>query len=165
MGRDRLGSLLLAVILAGPAPLRAGTREFRAVVRDLRTRCACAPMGTGCLGWIARCFSPHGVHGFRMAVFDLPPAAPDLASGALEALVREKAGSTMAPIVRVRNPRSGEHTLIYARAERRRADLLLVSTEPREIVVMSFQLDPRAFRSWMETPDRMGGRARGEGMR
>lgn len=165
MGRNRLGCLLLAGILAGPAPLRAGTREFRGVVRDLRARCACAPQGTGCLGWIARCCSPRGMHGLHMAIFDLPPATRGLAPGELEALVREKVGSAMAPIVRVRSSRSGEHTLIYARAARRRADLLLVSAEPREIVVMSFQLDPGAFRSWMEAPEGMGDRARGGGMR
>ena len=161
MRRSDLLSTLLLIGLASASPLRAGNREFKRLVRDMRTQCHSAPMGTGFLSCLARWFSPHGVSGLHMAIFDDPEASRRLQAVGFEELVQKSVGTDMAPMVRVRSRSRGEHTFIYARPEGRKAELLIVTADPREVVVISLKLDPQTFQAWMDHPDRMGHSVRG----
>lgn len=162
MTRSELLSAVLLVGLVSASPLRAGNREFKRLVRDMRAQCHSAPMGTGFIGCLARWFSPRGVSGLHLAIFDDPEASRKLQAAGVEGLVQTSVGADMAPMVRVHSPSKGEHTFIYARPEGRKAELLIVSADPREVVVISLKVDPQVFQAWMDDPGRMGRSARGE---
>ena len=135
-------------------------REFKRLVRDLEAQCHRSPMGTGFLGWLARLFSPHGVSGLRMAIFDDPEASRRLQAGDFDALVQGSVGGGMAPMIRVRSQARGERTVIYARPEGGKAEFLIVAADPREVVVVSLRVDPKTFQTWMEDPVHLGRHAR-----
>ncbi len=162
MRRSDLLSAVLLIGLVSACPLRAGNREFKRLVRDLRAQCHSTPMGTGLLGCLVRWCSPRGVSGLHMAIFDDPEASRRLQAADFEGLVGKSVGADMAPMVRVRSRSKGEHTFIYARPEGRKAELLIVSADPREVVVISLKVDPQTFQAWMDDPGRMGRSARGE---
>jgi hypothetical protein len=162
MGRSELLAPVLLAGLIATSPLRAGDREFKQVVRDFQTQCHRAPMGGGWLGWLARCFSPRGVSGLRLAIFDDPEASRQILAADFEGRVRRTVeGSGMAPLIRSYSRSQGERTFIYARPEGRKAELLSVTAAPREVGVVSLKLDPETFRTWMDDPERMGRRACG----
>ena len=153
----RAGSLLVPLVLAGLAaasPLQAGTREFKRLVKALRAESHCSPTGTGFLGFLARCSSPKGTRALHLAVFDDPKAARQLQAVDVEALLARTVGSAMAPVVRVDSRTRGEHTVIYAQPRGPWTELLIVSFEPDEVAVVSLEVDPATFRTWIEHPDR-----------
>lgn len=159
MRRSDLLSAALLIGLLSASPLQAGNPAFKRLVRDLRAQCHSAPMGTGFLGCLARWFSPSGVSGLHMAIFDDREASQRLQAADLEGLVQKSIGTEMAPMVRVRSRSRGEHTYIYARPEGRKAELLIVTADPREVAVISLKVDPETFQTWMDDPEHMGRRA------
>ena len=156
--------LLRVTLLAGlvsAAPLRAGDREFKRLVRDVQAQCHTAPLGTGFLGFLVRCCSPRGVSGLRMAIFDDPAASRRMREMDVEGFVQRSIGTGMARMVRVRSPRTGELTLIYAGSEGRRTELLMVTTDPQEVAVFSLKVDPKRLQAWMEDPGHLAQRVHG----
>jgi hypothetical protein len=158
---DLLRMTLLAGLVSA-SPLRAGDREFKRLVRDVRAQCHTTPMGTGFLGFLVRCCSPRGVSGLRMAIFDDPAASRRMLGIDVEGFVQKSIGTGMGRMVRVRNPRTGELTLIYAGSEGRRAELLMVTVDPQEVAVFSLKVDPKRLQAWMDDPGHLTQRVNGE---
>jgi len=158
---NALRGLLVAGLVSASA-LQGGTREFKHLVKDLRTHCHKAPTGTGFLGLMARCFAPEGIRGLRMAIFEDLEERDRMPGAAFEDLVRRTMGPELTPLVLVRSQRLGERTLIYAKPHGQRADLLIATAEEHEMVVLSLEVDPEQLQTWLNDPARLGERARGE---
>ena len=154
--------VMLVAGLVSAGPLHGGAREFKHLVTELRTHCHKAPMGTGFLGFIVRCFSPEGISGLRLAIFDGLEVGDRIPSADFEGLVRQSMGPEVTPLVLVRSPRTGERTLIYAKPHGKRAELLVAMAGQQEVVVVSLEVDPELFQAWLDDPGRMGKRARGD---
>jgi hypothetical protein len=148
--------LLCGLLLA--LPLGAGEPSFNKVKACLVQRYRAEPVsGMGFMGLMARCFTPSGVHGFRMAVIEEAPEAQTL-DEAFEKQLSEAIDPSYSPFVRVKSER--ERIFIYLREAGKRFDLLLVTAEPREAVVMTMRLDPSALQQWMDDPEGMSHRSR-----
>ncbi len=146
------GLLLAALLIALPA--RAGDKEFDQLVGRLQSHYQKAPMGTGFLGFMARCFSPNGVSGLRMAIFedvdsDRKPLGQDF-----DAFVKQTVGADREPFVRVRS-RNGEQVYIYLQPKGSKAELLLIAAEKHDAVVMKMRLDPDKLQEWVTNPEGM----------
>lgn len=152
-------AILLSVILQFlPVTALAGDQEFRLLVDRVSAYYQKRPLPfMGLLSFIGNCFTPHGVSHLQMAIFE------DVSSGrrppeeefqsSLEGLV----GPGYQPFVRVYNSHSGERTFIYAREYgKKNYEMLIVSMERTEAVIMQMRLDPAALRDWVDEPVRRG---------
>ena len=147
-----LGSLLCAL------PARAGDASFNRVVKRLAATYHAKPLSA--VGWATffmRPFTPSGVHGLSVEVFEeVPTAVSGIGGEAFEQGLREAMDPGYELFVRVRSASSQEATLIYLREAGRNCDLLLVSAERREAVVVGMRLDPEALQKWLADPGGMG---------
>jgi hypothetical protein len=161
--RRLLGACLGCLVLA--SPLAAGEPSFDHLVTTLSRHYQAKPAaGLGLATFIARLFTPSGMHRLRLAVFDqVPEPAGEGGGDRLEQLVREAVDPSYSPFIRVTsNPRQ-QCTYVFLRQDGQRFDLLLVNAERRKAVVMGMRLDPEALQKWVDEPERMarsGGRGR-----
>jgi hypothetical protein len=154
----RLRFALIAAALLVPLAASAKDREFDAIVHRVSAQYHKRPMRfMGLLSFIANRFTPHGVSHLKMAIFEdldlsRPPADPQF-----DPFMQDLVGPSYQPFVRVLDKRSGERTLIYAREEDKEGlEMLIVSLEPDEAVVMKIRLDPDAVLEWVAEPIEKG---------
>lgn len=154
--RSRLLAPLLAAAVLGAAPAWARTREFDRIVDRVSEHYHKRPgWGMGLLSFFGGWFAPAGVHDLRMAVIE---DAPEPREEPLDGFIEREAGPGFRPFVKVRSAKAHETTYIFARETGRNVDLLLVSLEPREAVVMEMRLEPEAFAQWLDDPEGMAKR-------
>lgn len=152
-GLFRAALLCAALLAAGPA--RGGEKEFKRVVARLADHYQTRPMGTGFLGFLMRCFSPSGISGLRMAVFERADHVARPLEGDFDAFLKDTLGPDYALVVQVRSNRHAERTSIFAREIKGGTEMVIVTAEAREAVVMTMKLDAAAMVRWMEEPGRV----------
>jgi len=150
-------ALGLALSLAA-APAQAGDQEFHEIVARLAAAYHKRPLRfLGLVSFVARPFAwPYGGSSLKLAVFDEidPSFSPDPAE--LDAFLQGIVGPEFRPFVRVRSKRDGEQTYIYLREVKQRAEMLLVSVDSSDAVVIKMGLEPAAVKDWIDEPVRHG---------
>ncbi|HEV2424658.1 MAG TPA: hypothetical protein VGZ29_07510 [Terriglobia bacterium] len=152
----RTRSCLFAVafmVAVSVPPAAAGDREFHQIVDRLSAAYQKKPMPfMGLVSFAARFAQPEGVSGLKMAIFDGvdPALRPDPAD--FDAFVQRVAGPDYRPMVRVRSNRDGEQTYIYVRAAKSGYEMLLLTLETSDAVVMKMHLNPSAMEAWVDDP-------------
>ena len=151
----RAGIALLAIVLALPA--HAG---FNDVLAGLESR-------LGSTMWIpffglARTFvrvgHPRGVHDVQIAVFEGKGRVDPLE---LDTLMRSRAGRGYAPLVRVRSRQQQESTLIYARPQGDLLELLVLTNDPDDTVLVRVVVDPKTAMRYLSDDPRSMARIAG----
>jgi hypothetical protein len=137
-----IASLLLAL------PLYA---DFRSIERALRTRLG-SPTWIPFLG-LARVASnvvhPNGVHDFQLAVFEHGSLDGEEAATLMS---REAAGYTRLVHARSR----GEWTFVYCKpGEGGRVDLLILTSDASETVLVRCDVDAQTFADQMDKPEKL----------
>jgi len=151
-----LSPLLLSALLLAPASAPAADREFQQIVGRLSEHYQKRPMwGMGLLSFLANCASPAGVSHLKMAVFENVETSRKPLDGDFERFLKTTVGTGYQPFVTVRSNRNGERVYIYAKEAGERMDLLLISAQQAEAVVMKMRLDPKAMEKWMSEPGAM----------
>lgn len=152
--RTRCCLLALAFIATVSAvPATASDREFNQIVERLSAAYQKKPMPfMGLVSFAARFAQPEGVSGLKMAIFDDvdPALRPDPAH--FDAFMQRVAGPEYCPMVRVRSNRDGEQTYIYVRGDKAGYEMLLLTLEPSEAVVIKMHLNPKAMEGWVDDP-------------
>ena len=147
---------LLAVALMSAfsaAPAVAGDREFHEIVQRLSAAYQKKPMPfMGLISLAARFDQPEGVSGLKMAIFDDVDPSRASHSADLDAFVQKVAGADYCPMVHVRSNRDGEQTYIYVRDAKHGYEMLLLSLERSDAVVMKMHLNPKAMEAWVDDP-------------
>ncbi|MGO8731596.1 MAG: hypothetical protein ACLQVM_02255 [Terriglobia bacterium] len=141
-----------------PATAAAGDPEFQALADRVSAYYQKRPMrGMGLLSFIANRFAPHGVGHFEMAIFD-DVTSPRTAPGEeLESSLQGLVGPDYQPFVRARDNRSGDLTVIYIRESGKKSfEMLIVSIDSMDTVLMKMRLNPDAMREWMDEPVEKG---------
>jgi hypothetical protein len=104
----------------------------------------------GWLNFLANRFTPVGVSHFQMVIFDGIDSSrtpPD------ESFLASLVGPSYQPFVRVQDVRDGEWTCIYTRESgETRVEMLIVSMDSTEAVLMKMQLKPEVLREWVDEP-------------
>ena len=146
--------LLLGALLALPGFLRAGDREFDAIVRRIEAHYHQRPVHfTGLAGFLANRAHPEGVKNIKLAVFeDLDPShhPPD---ADFDAFLQQVVGPEFRPFVRVWSRRDGEQTFVYARESANDWEMLVVTLERDEACVIKMKLNPDAVSRWIGEPE------------
>jgi hypothetical protein len=112
--------------------------------------------GLGFATFIARLFTPSGIHRLRLAVFDqVPDPGSEGGGDGLEQLVREAVDPSYSPFIRFKSSPRQQGTYVFLRQDGNRFDLLLVNAARRQAVVVGMRLDPEALQKWVDEPERM----------
>jgi hypothetical protein len=146
--------ILAALLQLLPAAAAAGDEDFHLLVDRVSNYYQKRPMPfMGLLSFIGNRFTPHGVSHLHMAIFeDVDPSrAP--AGKEFDSFMQGLVGASYQPFVRVRSNRNAEQTYIYARERGKQSyEMLIVSMEPTEAVVLKIDLNPDAMRDWVDEP-------------
>ena len=137
----------------GAAPATAGDREFHEIVQRLAAAYQKKPLPfMGFASFVGRFAQPEGVSGLTMAIFDDVNPSRGLDPAGFDEFVQGVAGSDYHSMVRVRSNRDGEQTYIYVREDRKGYEMLLLSLETSDAVVIKMHLNPNAMEAWMDDP-------------
>ncbi len=146
--------LTIAVIaIFAAAPARAGDREFHEIVNRLAVTYHKKPMPfMGFISFVARFAQPQGVSGIKFAIFDDidPSLGPD--EDEFDGFMQSIVGSDFQPFVRVRSHRDHEQTYVYLRDLEDASELLVVTIDTADAVVVKMRLKPEAMKDWMDDP-------------
>jgi hypothetical protein len=150
--------LSLALLQMLPAPARAEDQDFHLLVERMSDYYQKRPMRfMGWLNFFANRFTPQGVSHFQMAIFDDIDNSRTPPSEDLESSLASLVGPSYQPFVRVHDVRSGEWTCIYMRESgKTRVEMLIVSIDSSDAVLMKMQLKPDALREWVDEPVKKG---------
>lgn len=156
--------LSLALLLMLPAPAWAGDQEFHSLVERMSAYYQKRPMRfMGLLSFFASRFTPGSVSHFQMAIFDDIDTSRRPPDEEFEPSLESLAGRSYHRFVRVHDVRSGEWTCIYTReAGKTRFEMLIVSIDSSDAVLIKMQLTPDALREWVNEPVRKGRDSREE---
>jgi hypothetical protein len=144
----RHGVVLLAVFLAFPA-----YADFDDVLRGLESR-----LGEtiwipffGLARTVVRVGHPRGVHDVQLAVFEGKGA---IDPSELEILMRSRAGRDYTPLVRVHSRRQGESTLVYARPHGDLLELLILTNDQDDTVLVRVVVDAAVAMRYLDEDPR-----------
>jgi len=156
--------LSFALLQMLPFPARAGDQEFHSLVERMSAYYQKRPMRfMGWLNFITNRFTPHGVSHFQMVIFDDIDTSRTPPSEDFESSLASLVGPSYQPFVRVQEVRSGEWTCIYIRESgKTRFEMLIVSIDSSDAVLMKMQLTPDALREWVDEPVKRGRDSREE---
>ncbi|MGA2071951.1 MAG: hypothetical protein ABSH52_00480 [Terriglobia bacterium] len=146
--------LSVALLQMLPAAAGAGDSEFHSLVERMSDYYQKRPMRhMGWLNFFANRFTPGGVSDFQMAIFADVDASRAHPSEDLESSLASLVGPLYQPFVNVHDVRSGEWTCIYTReAGKERIEMLILTIDSSDAVLMKMQLKPEAMRKWVEDP-------------
>ena len=145
-----------------PAAARAGDSEFHSLVDRMSDYYQKRPMRfMGWLNFFANRFTPGGVSHFQMVIFDDVDASRTHPSEDLASSLASLVGPSYLPFVSIHDVRSGEWTCIYTRESgKEQIEMLIISINSSDAVLMKMQLKPEAMREWVEDPLERGRDAR-----
>lgn len=152
-GRNLLPTALLIALLVA-LPARASDKVFDHLVNHLQTRYQKVPMGTGFMGFMARCFSPKGVSGLHMAIFEDVDTSRLPIGEDFNALVRATVGVEMTPLIQSHS-KHGEHCSVYLWEQGTKTELMIVASQKGEVVLMKMRVDPEQLQKWLDDPEGM----------
>jgi len=146
--------LSVALLQTLPTGARAGDSEFHSLVERMSDYYQKGPVRhMGWLNFFANPFTAGGVSHFQMAIFDDVDASRTHAGEDLESSLASLVGPPYQPFVSVHDARSGEWTCIYTRESgNERTEMLIISIDSSDAVLMQMQLKPEAMRKWVEDP-------------
>ena len=154
MSRTRIHFLVLSLtVLLAAAPAAARDREFHEIVNRVADAYHKRPMRMmGLVSFVARPFMPAGVSGFKLAVFDGVDPALQPNGGDFDGFMQGVAGPSYHPFVRVHSKRDGEQTYIYLREAKDASEMLIVTLDASDAVVLKVRVKPEAMKEWMDDP-------------
>jgi hypothetical protein len=142
-------AVVIALALAVALPLRA---DFDSIVDALESRGGLHRVHIPFLGlarlaiWVAR---PKGVYDFQLATWE---GSGRMDRREMAAIVRREIGNGFSPIVQATSERSGEWTFIYGRPRGRNIELMVVTHDPNDTVVVRAVVDAETFTENFDSP-------------
>ena len=154
--------LSVALVQMLPVAARAGDSEFHSLVERMSDYYQKGPVRhMGWLNFFGNRFTPGGVSHFEMAIFEDVDTSRTHASEDLRSSLAGLLGPSYQPFVSVHDVRSGEWTCIYTRESgKEQVEMLIISIDSSDAVLMKMQLKPEALRKWVEDPLERGRDAR-----
>ena len=142
-------AILFALALAIALPLRA---DFDSIVSAIESRGGLHRVRIPFLGlarfaiWVAR---PKGVYDFQLATWE---GSGTMSRREMAAIVRREIGEGFSPIVQATSERSGEWTFIYGRPHGRNVELMVVTHDATDTVVVRAVVDAETFAQDFDSP-------------
>lgn len=151
-------TLLLLLLQFLPAIAVAGDPEFHTLIDRVSAYYQKRPMRfMGLLGFIANGFTPQGVGHLQIAIFEGIPSFRTPPGEEFESSLQGLVGLGYQPFVRIHDIRSGDLTVIYVRESGQKSlEMLIVSINSTDTVLMKMRLNPNAVRDWVDRPVEKG---------
>jgi len=149
-----------AVCLAAACALCAGSSraadaDFKDVVRALSDRLHARVRGIPLFGLVnlyTAAAHPAGARHIDIAYFENVHYLHGYSRGITES-VHAAVGAPWKPFVQVRSRRDDGNVVVYLRELERDWKLLIVTTEPRQAVVIQIRIDPEEMARWVNDPE------------
>ncbi|MGZ8831327.1 MAG: hypothetical protein ACXW2Q_13240 [Thermoanaerobaculia bacterium] len=151
----RVGIALFAIFLSIPA--HAGFNDVLAGLESRLGRSMWIPF-FGFARTFVRVGHPRGVHDVQIAVFE---GKGSLDPAELDTLMRSRAGRDYAPLVRVRSRKQQESTFVYARPHGDLLELLVLTNDSDDTVLVRVVVDPNAAMRYLSDDPRSMARVAG----
>ena len=149
--------LLLVLLPLLAVQSMAGDAEFRTLVNRVSTYYQKRPVPfMGLLCFAANRCNLHGITNLKMAIFEDVNSSRMPSAGEFDAFLQGLVGESYQPFVRVFDNHSGEQTFIYARECDKNFEMLIVSLERTEAVIIKMRVDPNAMSDWVDDPVNKG---------
>ena len=150
--------LLVVLVQVLSAAAVAGDLEFHLLVGRMSAYCQKRPMPfMGLLSFIGNRFTPPGVGHLQMAIFENVSPLRKPPAGGLDSTLQDLVGSGYQPFVQVHDNRNGDQTYIYVRESGKKSfDMLIVSIDSTDAVLVKLRLNPDAMHDWMDEPVNSG---------
>jgi hypothetical protein len=159
MHRDFQIALLFLVISSAPVTTSAGSREFEQLVQSLETqhhrKRTRVPMWR-LLRPMVKTAAPAGVKTVDMATFEGGDFFNSDAGSQFELDLERIFAAGWQPMVRSLSRRDEEQTWIYARPKGKDLQLMILTQEPDDAVVIEALLRPQSLGKWLENPAELG---------
>jgi VWFA-related protein len=152
---------LVAALLLPTATAAAKDRGFKGVVKHIeshyRVKRKRIPF-LGLAGLAVRIIRPAGVKSFKLAIFENQDFVRGADDTAFEQGVREALAQKWKPLVRVRSRRDSNPERIYVYSKEAGKDLQVIALtmEARQAVVVEAKVNPQAMMKFMENPRILG---------
>ena len=155
MSRRAVLTVTLAALLLAAQPIHAD--DFHRVASGLRTlgfeRTWIPFMGLA--RTLVKVVHPKGVHDFQIAVYE---NSPRVTGAEVEQMIKSRIARGFTPLVRVYSAAKRESVFIYARprSDARIVELLVLSHEPGETVLVRVTADAEKVGRELGTPKKIG---------
>jgi hypothetical protein len=145
-----------AVLLLAIPCFGGKDREFNALVKTIETQYGVRHVHIPLLGFTTFCLRVAGTPGtadLKLAVFDDIRDAKTLSPESFEQSVRAAMGTRWRPFVRVRSHEDGNVTLIYADAEAKQLQVLIVALGDNDATIVQTKVKTSQIWKWIKNPE------------
>ena len=161
--KRRIKLLAIMGLSLAPLPLLwaarpSGDADFHLLVDRVSSYYKKRPMPfMGLLCFPVNVVNPHGVRNLKLAVFENVDSSGLPKGQDFDAFLQSVAGRSYRPFIRVYDNRSAEQTFIYRRMRGENDfEVLVVSLERTEAVIVEMRLDIAAMSKWVADPASRG---------
>jgi hypothetical protein len=150
------------LLTLAPAASLAGDESFSSVVKHIKSNYHAKQQGFFGALMLARfavkIIKPAGVKNFKVVLLkDLDYSeAPGPGNGQFHSLIRNKIDPRWTPLVQYSSPREKQWTYVYVTREKEDVQLLVVTLQQKDAVVLQTKFSPAKLVEFMNNPQIMG---------
>jgi hypothetical protein len=153
-----LTCLLLVFTLAAPIQVNAGGKEYKAVVKHLKTKYKAKKVKIPMI-WLARfavrMVRPAGVKSFSITTFENLQFAPETLDAEMQSALQNSFSAEWSPIFRVRS-RKGEQAYMYMRETGDSVRVMVVTINQKQATVVRAAFDADKLADFINNPKIFG---------
>ncbi len=155
-------SITVVLLTLAPAPSLAGDESFSSVVKHIKSNYHAKQQGFFGAMMLARfavkIIKPAGVKNFKVVLLkDLDYSeAPRPGNGQFHSFIQNKIDPRWTPLVQYSSPREKQWTYVYVTREKEDIQLLVVTLQQKDAVVLQTRFSPARLVEFMNNPQIMG---------
>jgi hypothetical protein len=155
-------SITVVMLTLAPAASLAGDESFSSVVKHIKSNYHAKQQGFFGAMMLARFavkfIKPAGVKNFKAVLLkDLDYSeAPGPGNGQFHSFIRNKIDLRWTPLVQYSSPREKQWTYVYVTREKEDVQLLVVTLQQKDAVVLQAKFSPAKLVEFMNNPQIMG---------
>jgi hypothetical protein len=155
-------SITVVMLTLAPAASLAGDESFSSVVKHIKSNYHARQQGFFGAMMLARFavkfIKPAGVKNFKAVLLkDLDYSeAPGPGNGQFHSFIRNKIDLRWTPLVQYSSPREKQWTYVYVTREKEDVQLLVVTLQQKDAVVLQAKFSPAKLVEFMNNPQIMG---------
>ena len=155
-------SITVVTLTLAPGASLAGDESFSSVVKHIKSNYHAKQQGFFGAMMLARfavkIIKPAGVKNFKVVLLkDLDYSeAPGPGNGQFHSLIRNKIDPRWTPLVQYSSPREKQWTYVYVTREKEDVQLLVVTLQQKDAVVLQTKFSPARLVEFMNNPQIMG---------
>ncbi|HXG64200.1 MAG TPA: VWA domain-containing protein [Blastocatellia bacterium] len=151
--------LILAVTASAPPPAFASDKDFNMIVKNIESRYNAKKKKIpflGLAGFFVKIVKPAGVKSFKLAIFEDQDFAPGPRDTGFIQSVQKSLNPKWKPMVRSNVRSSGLRSYVYTQQSGKDIEMLSVTFDRRQAIVVQAKVNPDAMAKFLEKPEILG---------